>query len=200
MVILAGSFQTLFPKTVRAAIDKSWRILMFRYVLAFVAASFLFSVGGGCAKPTPPAPAVVAPPPPPPPAAEPPPAVREVAKNFSRVQFRYDSARLTSESKSALVENSSIMKGAPEVKIVIQGHADERGTTDYNLALGQRRGDAVYRYMKSQGIAGSRMRVVSYGEEQALDSSHTESAWSRNRRCEFQVSEGDPRKVKGTTR
>ena len=115
----------------------------------------------------------------------------ELARNFTRVYYDIDSATLSSSAKSALDSNVRIMSARPDIKLEIQGHADERGTTDYNLSLGQRRADSVYRYMKSSGIAQSRVKVVSYGEEKPLRSGGAESAWSQNRRCEFVITWSD---------
>jgi peptidoglycan-associated lipoprotein len=81
-----------------------------------------------------------------------------------------------------------------DIKIEVQGHADERGTTEYNLVLGQRRADAVVNYMVSKGVPGSRIRSVSYGEERPLDPATTEVAWAMNRRAEFRITySGDTR-------
>ena len=77
-----------------------------------------------------------------------------------------------------------------DIKVEIQGHADERGTTDYNLALGQKRSDSVKSYLVSAGVAPSRLSSISYGEEQPLDMAHTEIAWSKNRRAEFRITWG----------
>lgn len=154
----------------------------------------------GCKKkPTPvETPIAVPPAPAPPPAAAPvPQPVVDMVKNFQRVYFDFDSASLSSDSKSALAENASIMQANTDIKVELQGHADERGTTDYNLALGQRRADAVRRYLSAQGIAGSRVTVVSYGEEKPLDDSSSEGAWTKNRRAEFRITWGDG--ARGTT-
>ena len=153
----------------------------------------------GCKKPAPPEAPIVAPPAPAPaPVAAPvPEPVVEMVKNFQRVYFDFDSAALSDDSKSALVENAAIMQANADIRIELQGHADERGTTDYNLALGQRRADAVRRHLTAQGIAGSRITVVSYGEEKPLDSGSSEGAWTRNRRAEFRITWGEG--ASGTT-
>ena len=113
--------------------------------------------------------------------------------------FGYDSTGVTSDSSSALELDVSILQKNPETRIEIQGHADERGTTEYNLALGQRRAEAVKDRMTRMGIAGSRLATISYGEERPLVSAQNESAWSQNRRAEFRVlSTGSSEAVKGT--
>jgi peptidoglycan-associated lipoprotein len=157
----------------------------------------------GCKKPAPPPPPPppppVEPPPPPPP---PPPPVREIVKNFSRVNFELDSYDLNSSTKSALDENAVILKDQTDVKIQIQGHCDERGTTGYNSALGQRRANAVQKYLLSKGVEKSRIVIISYGEERPLAQGSYESAWAENRRAEFKVTFGGEGeiKVRGTTR
>ncbi|MFT5679991.1 MAG: peptidoglycan-associated lipoprotein [Myxococcota bacterium] len=126
----------------------------------------------------------------------------DLAQNFTRVYFDVDGSTLSDSAKSALNENITIMTRRPDIKLEIQGHADERGTTDYNLALGQRRAQSVYSFMKSSGIAQSRLKVVSYGEERPLRSASAESAWSQNRRCEFVITWSDNSaqgNVSGTT-
>jgi peptidoglycan-associated lipoprotein len=148
----------------------------------------------------------------PPPIVEPPPPVQEapkpapapeavqrMAKNFSRVFFEFDSTTLTAEGKAALDENATIMQEFSDIKLEIQGHADERGTTDYNLALGQKRADAVVQYMLAKGISSSRVKSVSYGEERPLDGQSTERAWSQNRRAEFVITWSGNAPVQGTT-
>ena len=115
----------------------------------------------------------------------------DLAQNFTRVYFDLDNATLSDAAKSALNENITIMTRRPDIKLEIQGHADERGTTDYNLALGQRRAQSVHSFMKSSGIAQSRLKVVSYGEERPLRDASAESAWSQNRRCEFVITWSD---------
>lgn len=161
-------------------------------------AMFLILVAPGCKKkPTPTEPVTTAPPPPPPePVPEP---VQEMANNFARVYFDFDSASLNSASKSALSDNVTIMSEHGDIKLEVQGHADERGTTDYNLALGQRRADAVRNYLSANGVADSRLKIVSYGEERPLATGSSESAWSQNRRAEFVITWKGDAKVKGTT-
>jgi peptidoglycan-associated lipoprotein len=166
-----------------------------------VALATTVAFSAGCKKPTPPETPIVAPPPPPAPPAPAvvPEPVVQMARNFQRVYFDLDSATLASASKAALDENVALMQANPDIKVELQGHADERGTTDYNLALGQRRADAVRRYLGAQGIAGSRFSVVSFGEERPLQSGSSESAWSQNRRAEFRITWGEGAAVRGTT-
>ncbi|MFH1468980.1 MAG: peptidoglycan-associated lipoprotein Pal [Pseudomonadota bacterium] len=134
----------------------------------------------------------------PPPAPAAPAPVREMAANFSKVFFEFDSATLTSAGQQALSANARIMMDSADVKVEIQGHADERGTTDYNLSLGQKRAEAVKKYMVAGGVSPTRIATISYGEERPVDPSATEVAWSKNRRAEFRITWGQG-PVSGTT-
>ncbi|MDP6934430.1 MAG: OmpA family protein [Myxococcota bacterium] len=125
--------------------------------------------------------------------------VSEMVRNFELVFFDTDSTMLLPESKAALATNVGLMQEHPGVSLELQGHADERGTTDHNLALGNERADAVLQYLSASGIAPSRVRVVSYGEERPRDQEHSEMAWSRNRRCEFIITWTDTDFVVGTS-
>ena len=104
------------------------------------------------------------------------------------VHFAFDSSALDEVAKQILVENSKWLKANPGVKVVIEGHCDERGTEDYNLALGERRAKAARSYLISLGVKQARMSTVSYGESIPLDPGHNESAWALNRRAHFAIS------------
>ena len=127
-------------------------------------------------------------------------AVKEMAANFSKVFFEFDAAGLTSSAQQALGANVRIMMDNNDLKIEIQGHADERGTTDYNLALGDRRANAVKEYLAGAGVGPSRLTVVSYGEELPAADGSNERAWSQNRRAEFVVTWGGEGGVEGTAK
>lgn len=103
------------------------------------------------------------------------------------VNFAFDSAELTPSTREVLRHNAEWLKENPEASVVIEGHCDERGTREYNLALGQRRAQSVYDFMRSLGIQASRMDTVSYGEDQPLDPRSTEAAWEKNRRAHFRI-------------
>ncbi len=118
-------------------------------------------------------------------------AVQAMAANFARVYFDFDASTLGPEAKQALAANAEIMKANPTIKVEIQGHADERGTTDYNIALGERRARAIREVMTANGVSPGRVTTVSYGEEVPLVAGHSEVAWSKNRRGEFRVTWGD---------
>ena len=103
------------------------------------------------------------------------------------IYFQYDSASLSSSARETLRENANWLQSNPEYIIALEGHCDERGTSEYNLALGQRRAQSVYDYIRSLGVDGGRMTTVSYGEDQPLDPSSNEQAWSLNRRVHFRI-------------
>lgn len=100
-----------------------------------------------------------------------------------QIYFGFDSAGLTGDAKRALADRASCYTGTSG-QVRIAGHADERGTTDYNLALGQRRANAVKTYVTNLGVAGSKVKTVSYGEERPAQRGSSESAWAKNRRAE----------------
>jgi peptidoglycan-associated lipoprotein len=103
------------------------------------------------------------------------------------VFFDYDSAELTSEAQSTLTANAAILKKYARWIVTIEGHCDERGTGEYNLALGERRAVAAKAYLVSLGIDADRLRPVSYGKEFPFDPGHTEEAWAKNRRGHFVI-------------
>jgi peptidoglycan-associated lipoprotein len=158
----------------------------------------------GCKKevppPAPPAPAIVEVAPEPEPEPEPEPVV--VVEDFERVFFGYNSTELDAPAKNALVHNASLLNNNDNVTIRIQGHADERGTTEYNLHLGQRRAQRVQDYLVNQGVSPKRIEMISYGEEMPLLQAPEEGeyAFAKNRRAEFQVTGGNRNTVRGTTK
>jgi peptidoglycan-associated lipoprotein len=93
------------------------------------------------------------------------------------------------EAMEVLKEKAAFMRDNPGITVMIEGHCDERGTNEYNLALGDRRANSAKTYLTDLGIQGSRMTTVSYGEEQPVDSGHGEEAWARNRRGHFVIIE-----------
>jgi len=103
------------------------------------------------------------------------------------VRFEYDSAALTDEARSVLEKHALWLQGQRDVRVIVEGHCDERGTVEYNLALGEQRARAVRDYLASLGVAGARLRVVSYGKERPLDPGSDEAAMARNRRAHFNV-------------
>jgi peptidoglycan-associated lipoprotein len=106
---------------------------------------------------------------------------------FQPVFFAYDSSEVDSQGQVALNGNAEILKQYSNWTITIEGHCDERGTAEYNLALGERRALAARNYLVSLGIAADRLRTISYGKEFPFDPGHNEAAWARNRRAHFVV-------------
>jgi peptidoglycan-associated lipoprotein len=165
-----------------------------------------------CHKDTPPVARPLPPPPPPPtasaPAPEPPAPMREpvppepiadssvnsrslddLNRNspLKPVFFDYDSSEINEASRTILQASVAVLKQNASWVITIEGHCDERGTAEYNLALGERRAVAARTYLISLGIDANRLRTVSYGSEFPFDPAHQESAWSRNRRAHFVI-------------
>jgi len=104
---------------------------------------------------------------------------------LKRVFFPYNEASVTEEAARILADNAEWMKRHPTAKIQVEGHCDERGSVEYNLALGERRAQSVRKYLTDLGVRQSRISIISYGEESPLDPSSTEEAYSQNRRAEF---------------
>ena len=107
----------------------------------------------------------------------------ELVQNVGdRVFFEFNSAVLAADARRTLDRQAEWLRLFPEVSLVIEGHCDERGTREYNLALGERRANAVREYLIDQGIAPSRLRTVSYGKERPYALGHNDEAWALNRR------------------
>ncbi len=160
-------------------------------------------------------------PPPPPPEPEPPPAqqpvnqdsidaerqriadsiraVREREEDMRRARaslvemvfFDYDRSEITSDAERVLRAKLEVLRAFPAVQLRIAGHADDRGSTEYNLALGSRRAESVRQFFVTFGIPASRFSTTSFGEERPLEQGTTEAAYARNRRAEFQVTAGE---------
>jgi peptidoglycan-associated lipoprotein len=159
------------------------------------------------APPPPPPPAATPAPPPPRPPAPPPPAPAPPAAALSEdevfarktldqlnaerplgdVFFDLDQATITSASQSALSTNSNWLKRWTSTRIVVEGHCDERGTTEYNLGLGERRANAVKAYLVSLGVPAERVNIVSKGKESPFCSTSDETCWQQNRRGHFLI-------------
>ena len=167
----------------------------------------------GCAKPVPPPPppppappVVAAPPPPPPPApapapAPPPPRALTEDEIFAQktvdqlnaemplgdVMFDYDQSTIRDDQRAALQRNADYLRRWMSVRVSVEGHADSRGTNEYNLALGERRANAVKEYLVGLGVATDRMVVVSKGEETPACTEETDACFERNRRGHFVI-------------
>ena len=109
------------------------------------------------------------------------------AGGLQTVFFAFDSSTLDGSAKSAMQSNADFMKSNTNVDIQVEGHCDERGGRQYNLALGERRAKAVRDYLVALGVAAKRISVISYGNERPVAEGHDESAWSKNRRANFVV-------------
>jgi peptidoglycan-associated lipoprotein len=103
------------------------------------------------------------------------------------VYFKYDSDEIDDEGKKVLAANAEVLKTYPSWIITVEGHCDERGTAEYNLALGDRRALAARNFLVSLGIAPDRLRTVSYGKEFPFDPGKDEAAWEKNRRAHFML-------------
>ncbi|OGP90232.1 MAG: peptidoglycan-associated lipoprotein [Deltaproteobacteria bacterium RBG_16_48_10] len=103
------------------------------------------------------------------------------------IRFDFDKYDIRPADAEILKENAALLMKYPKVKIQVEGHCDERGTNEYNLALGERRANAAKKYLLSLGIPTDRLSSISYGEEKPLDAGHNEEAWSKNRRGHFVI-------------
>lgn len=103
------------------------------------------------------------------------------------IYFDFDKSELKPEARAILTKKAEWLRANPTFKIRIEGNCDERGTNEYNLALGERRADAAWKFINALGISGDRMTTVSYGEEKPAVQGHDEKAWSKNRRDEFKL-------------
>jgi peptidoglycan-associated lipoprotein len=113
----------------------------------------------------------------------------EARKAFENedILFDYDSALLTPQAQEILREKARYMKENPGTNVIIEGHCDERGTNEYNLALGEQRAKMTQEFLVALGVSASRIKTVSYGEERPVDRSNSEQAWSKNRRAHFVI-------------
>jgi peptidoglycan-associated lipoprotein len=137
---------------------------------------------------------VAEPPPPPPPAPAPPPAMdpqEYLAVNVGdRVFFDFDRSDLRPDAIDQLNRQADFLKANGSITVVVEGHADERGTREYNLALGDRRASSAKQYLESTGVAGGRLETISYGKERPAVLGSNEDAWAQNRRAVTVVKAG----------
>lgn len=108
---------------------------------------------------------------------------------FATIYFDFDKSNIRHDQHDAINRNAQLMSKYKTVKIRIEGHCDERGTDEYNMALGQRRADSAERYLSDYGISSSRITTISYGEMRSVDPGHDEAGWSKNRRGELIITE-----------
>ena len=117
-------------------------------------------------------------------------AMRSAIQAFesTHVYFDYDKADIKAEAKPVLEKKAEFLRANASYKVTIEGYCDERGTNEYNMALGDRRAKSAMKYLNALGISANRMSTVSYGEEKPADPGHNEAAWAKNRRGEFKLS------------
>ena len=114
-------------------------------------------------------------------------AEHQAVSGLQRIHFDFDQSTLSPEGRAVLADNATYLKAISGLQVVIEGHCDERGSDEYNLALGESRALAAKNYLVSAGISASRLSVISYGEEKPLDRQANEEAWAMNRRAEFKA-------------
>jgi len=105
--------------------------------------------------------------------------------SLETISFAYDSSVLQETARQALQRNADWLQANPSVNVTIEGHCDERGAGEYNLALGEQRAQAVKTYLVNLGVQAERLNTISFGEEAPLDPGHDETAWAKNRRAAF---------------
>ncbi len=110
-------------------------------------------------------------------------------KPMGMIHFDYDKFFIRDDAKSTLESNASFLENWSSVKVLVEGHCDERGTEEYNLALGEKRAKSAYDYLISLGISANRIKIISYGKSQPFDMGHNEIAWQKNRRVQFTIIE-----------
>jgi peptidoglycan-associated lipoprotein len=110
---------------------------------------------------------------------------RQQLLSEERIYFAFDSNSIDEQSRAIIEAHAIYLMENPDVKLVIEGHCDERGTREYNLALGERRAQAVEKLMKAFGVPDKQVSTVSFGEEKPVDPGHNESAWRKNRRADL---------------
>lgn len=107
------------------------------------------------------------------------------ALNIQNIYFDYDKSSIRPDAREILKANAGIFTKNKDAKIVVEGYCDERGTAEYNMALGERRAQEAKQYLVNLGLDASRIETISYGEEKPLDTQNTEAAWAQNRRAQF---------------
>lgn len=111
----------------------------------------------------------------------------DLQSELQKVYFNFDSAALSDEARSALSKNADLLSKNASLKVRIEGNCDERGSDEYNMALGERRAKAAMDYLVNLGVQPDRLSTLSYGEEKPVDPGHDEAAWAKNRRDEFVI-------------
>jgi len=106
---------------------------------------------------------------------------------FETIYFDFDKSDIRADQRDRMNRNARLLNDNKNVRIRLEGHCDERGTNEYNMALGDRRANSVRQFLVDYGISDSRITTISYGEERPVDPGHNEDAWAKNRRCEFRI-------------
>ena len=114
-------------------------------------------------------------------------AETKVVPQLDDIHFDFDKSDIRTDAREILQKNADWLQNNPDIKIQIEGHCDERGTAEYNLALGERRAMSTKKYLISLGISADRIYTISYGEELPIDPNHSEDSWAKNRRAHFLV-------------
>ncbi len=121
-------------------------------------------------------------------AATPQPSLEELfTKEVRDAFFDYDKANVRDDARSALAKTAEFLRSYPQIAVVVEGHCDERGSTEYNVALGDRRSDAAKDFLVQQGVASDRIQIVSYGKERPFCTQDNEQCWQENRRAHFRM-------------
>jgi len=111
--------------------------------------------------------------------------VNAASANEKAVYFAFDSSALDSQAQAVLDQHAALLKASPEARVQISGHTDERGSREYNMALGERRAKAAQSYLGTTGVSPNQLEAVSYGKEMPINAGHDENAWKENRRVEI---------------
>jgi len=111
--------------------------------------------------------------------------VKKETKGLQRIHFDFDKSNIKAEYEPVLKSNAGWIQDHKDAKVTVEGHCDERGSTEYNIALGDRRANSAKGYMKNLGVTADRLNTVSYGKERPICTQHEESCWWQNRRAEF---------------
>lgn len=114
-------------------------------------------------------------------------SIEKQAFESENIYFDFDKSELKPGARAILTKKAAWLREHPQFDVLIEGHCDERGTNEYNLALGERRANAAWKFLNALGVSGDRMTTVSYGEERPAYLGHNEAAWSKNRRDEFKL-------------
>ena len=133
-------------------------------------------------------PAPPPPPPPPPPVVEPEPEPEVLVLDLARIHFDFDKSDIRDDATATMTQNAELLLGNPEFQVLVEGHCDERGTVEYNMALGDKRAEAAKDFLIGYGVASDRVSTISYGKGQPLVEGVDDETWQMNRRDDFNTS------------